>query len=97
METEELWWEKNRYLYGREIGGGTWICVAEMITTWRIMLCDTTSVFEYWCYPITEFDLVQVLVFAVRFSGVGDPHEGWVKHFPSGRRPRDPHELQYDR
>ena len=84
------WWGSEGYLYGREVALDLWICVAGMLTTWRIMLCDPYfSVHEFWCYPKTEFSPHVVVLYAEAFSGVGDPHEGWVKHHPSHRRPRD--------
>lgn len=82
----EIWWQRNGYLYGREIGGGLWICVAPMITTLRIMVCDEISVFEFWCYPYDSVSMGYVLTAAEEFNGNGDPAEGWVKHHPSGRR-----------
>ncbi len=80
------WWEENGYVAGKEIGGGLWVCVAPMITTWRIMICDPGSVFEFWCYPRGTHPVDAVLGFFDQFDGTGDPEPGWVKHHPSGRR-----------
>ena len=88
MIGSDWWWERERYLYGREVSEGLWICVAQMIHTWRIMLCDPGGVHEFWCYPQEEFSPHIVIIWAQEFSGQGDPHEGWVKHHPSHRRPR---------
>lgn len=80
------WWEEEGYLAGKEIGGGLWLCVAPMITTHRIMICDPGYVHEFWCYPYSHVPLDLVLGIFDRFDGKGDPGSGWVKHHPSGRR-----------
>lgn len=80
------WWEENGYVAGRELGGGLWVCVAPMITTWRLMICDPGTVHEFWCYPYDTVPLGYVLVAYENFDGTGDPADGWVKHHPSMRR-----------
>lgn len=83
---EQTWWEENGYLAGKEIGAGLWVCVAPMITTLRLMICDPWSVHEFWCYPYDTVPRDYVLAAYQRFDGHGDPADGWVKHHPSGRR-----------
>jgi hypothetical protein len=80
------WWEEHQYLAGREIGGGFWLCVARMITTHRLMVCQPDYVHEFWCYPYETVSLNYVLRAYADFDGTGDPLPGWVKHHPSGRR-----------
>lgn len=81
-----VWWEDQHYLAGKEIGGGLWLCVAPMITTRRLMICDPGSVHEFWCYPYDTASLEYVLAAWENFDGTGDPADGWVKHHPSHRR-----------
>lgn len=83
------WWRDQGYLAGKEIGGGLWTCVAPMITTHRLMVCDFAYVHAYWCYPYDMVPLDYVLEAWANFDGIGDPADGWVKHHPSRRR-REP-------
>lgn len=86
---EEPWWKEEGYFAGKEIGGGLWVVFAEMITTWRIMICDPGGVHEFWCYPKGGYPIdsyVKAWEVWDDFDGQGDPRDGWVKHFPSGRR-----------
>jgi hypothetical protein len=85
VATEVQWWEKQGYLCGKPIGGGLWICVASMVYTWRLMICDEGSVHEFYCYP-KERGLAPALEAYEAWEGVGDPLSGWVKHHPSERR-----------
>jgi hypothetical protein len=80
------WWQTNRYLYGRELSAGLWVCVAPMTTTLRLMVCDPGWVHEFWCYPYGLVPERYVLAAAEAFDGTGDPWDGWVKHHPSMRR-----------
>ena len=81
------WWDDNNgYLAGKELGAGLWVCVAPMVTTRRLMICDPTSVHEFWCYPYETASLEYVLRAFNEFDGRGDPAGGWVKHHPSHRR-----------
>jgi hypothetical protein len=88
------WWTKHGYLAGKQLTGDCrlplWLCVAEMAYTWRLMVCDQADagVHEFWCYPKEKFSNAEVIVFMFEFDGNGDPHEGWVKHHPSQRRPQ---------
>lgn len=79
------WWRKENYLAGKEIGGGLWVCMAQMVTTVRIMVCTPApegALHEFWCYP----DPWLAYVAYSTFDGKGDPGIGWVKHHPSHRR-----------
>lgn len=79
--TEE-WWQENYYLRGKEIGAGLWICLAPMLFTFRLMVCDPGGVHEFYCYP----DQQQAFDAFDAWNGEGDPLPGWVKHYPSMRR-----------
>lgn len=56
-EEEPLWWQENGYLAGKDVGGGWWVCLAEMAYTYRVMLCTPLYVGEHYCYPKDDFDL----------------------------------------
>jgi hypothetical protein len=87
--SERSWWQDEGYLAGREIGGGLWICVARMLFTFRLMVCDPGFVHDFYCYP----DLADVLLAFADWDGTGDPVDGWVRHHGSGRRrPEDLHQ-----
>lgn len=73
------WWQEQGYLYGRDIGDGMWICVAEMIFTWRLMLCTPDYVHDFYCYPKTELPLA--LSAAAQWDGESEPLPGWTRHF----------------
>lgn len=79
---EREWWEVNGYLAGRPIGNDTWICVAPMLYTFRLMLCTPDYVMDFYCYP----DRVRALSAFELWDGEGDPPDGWVKHHATGRR-----------
>ena len=82
---ETPWWVKENYLAGKEIGAGLWVCLAQMVTTVRLMVCTPApdgGLVEFWCYPHMDLAL---LAFDV-YDGHGDPAIGWVKHHPSHRR-----------
>lgn len=91
------WWEENGYLRGElvEPASDTWLCLAPMLFTYRLMLCDPGSVFQFWCYP-KELGLDHALHCFHEFAeacraltpgeALGDPLPGWVKHHPSHRR-----------
>jgi hypothetical protein len=72
------WWEEQGYLAGKEIGGGLWICLGRMIYTFRIMVCDPDSVYEFYCYPQT--DLALAFNAFVDWDGKNEPFEGWTRH-----------------
>lgn len=78
METP--WWKEHGYIAGKAIEGGLWLCVAPMIYTLRMMICDETSVMEFWCYPKNR--LGAVLIAFEGWDGKGPPMEGWTKHGP---------------
>lgn len=73
--TDRPWWVAQGYLYGRDIGEGLWICVAPMLFTFRLMLCTTEGVLDFYCYerPFTA------LAAAEAWAGTGEPVAGWVK------------------
>ena len=85
----DTWWAAEGYLMGKEIegSGGLWICLAEMITTYRVMICSPPpgAVYEFWCYPKGN-GLAAAIIAFTHFDGEGDPLDGWVKHHPSYRR-----------
>jgi hypothetical protein len=75
------WWRHHEYLAGRPIGGGLWICLAQMIFTTRLMLCDEWSVYEFYCYP-NEDDAWKAFA---SWDGKSRPFPGWVKYLsPAG-------------
>lgn len=76
------WWQEQGYLAGKEIGGDLWICLAPMLFTFRLMVCTTGFVHEFYCYP----DLLEAMEAYHAWDGQGDPFDGWVKHFPTMRR-----------
>lgn len=80
--TEE-WWQEHGYLAGKPIGGGLWICVARMLFTDRLLVCDEGSVYDFYCYEdrplaLEAFDL---------WDGTGEPLPGWTRHH-DWERPR---------
>lgn len=85
--TDEDWWVKQGYLAGKPLDEGLWICLADMMFTYRLMVCDPTpsGVHEFYCYP-KERGIVAALSAFFTWEGEGDPPDGWVKHHPSGRR-----------
>lgn len=91
------WWQDEGYCAATDLGADVWLCIAPRLYTWRLMLCDPFRVHEFWCYPIEEFDLRVVIDWMMEFAATGakgDPHEGWVKHHPSERRPRSTSERE---
>lgn len=78
------WWQKEKYLAGKQVEGDLWICLAKMMFTYRLMICDPGSVYEFYCYPYEN--LGRALDAFEKWDGHGDPIDGWVKHFPSERR-----------
>lgn len=86
-ETHQEWWEEQSYLKGKPIGGGLWVCLAPMMFTWRLMLCDPRpdGVHEFYCYP-KERGLEPALAAFDAWNGVGYPLDGWVKHHPGDER-----------
>lgn len=80
--TERTWWEENGYLAGKPLSDDIWICVAPMLFTFRLMICTTDYVFDFYCYP----SLARALEAFNAWTGRGDPLDGWVKHHGTGRR-----------
>lgn len=78
------WWERNGYLAGRPIGDGLWICLASMIFTNRLMVCDEWTVFDFWCYP-HELGLSVAREAWSTWDGIGEPIEGWVRGHVNGQ------------
>lgn len=79
-ETPDEWWMSHGYHAGKEIGDGLWICLAPMIFTYRLMVCDPTSVYNFYCYPREDF------AYAMRawdeWDGKSDPLPGWTRRHP---------------
>lgn len=71
------WWEKHGYLAGKPIQDGLWICLAPMIFTIRLMICDEGSVYDFYCYPQSNLGLA----FAAfdEWDGKGKPIDGWLR------------------
>ena len=58
IETEKNeWWYEQGYPFGRQLDDGRWICVVEMIFTWRVMICTPDSVEYFVCYPKENYHL----------------------------------------
>lgn len=85
--TADEWWVQQGYLAGKPLEGGLWVCLADMMFTYRLMLCDPTpgGVHEFYCYP-KERGLVSALTAFFAWDGEGDPQDGWVKAMPGERR-----------
>lgn len=84
-ETTPEWWEKHNYLAGKEIGEGSWLCLAPMIYTFRVMVCDPWGAMEFYCYD----NLIDAAAAFHMWDGQGEiPMPGWTKHHgsPAGRR-----------
>jgi len=73
------WWEEHGYLRGKPIGDdGLWICLAKMMFTYRLMICTTDGVLDFYCYPRPLLPIA-LAAFEV-WDGEGHPIDGWVKH-----------------
>ena len=69
------WWAGQGYIYGRDIGDGLWICVAPMLFTFRLMLCTTGYVLDFYCYE----RMTAALDAASDWDGRSEPAAGWLK------------------
>lgn len=76
--TAELaWFQEQGYLGARPLGGGIWIAITRMLFTWRVMLCDTSNVYEFYCYT----DLEDAMDAYDRWDGGPvNPVPGWTRH-----------------
>ena len=76
--TTPAWWQKHGYLAGKPIGNGMWVCIVEMIFTYRAMVCDEQWVGEFWCYsPDRLGDLLGAFE---EWDGTGPPLPNWTRH-----------------
>jgi hypothetical protein len=76
------WWAEHGYVAGRQLDAQYWVCVAEMIFTWRLMLCDPGSVHDFYCYSSKGEALEAVAI----WDGYTDPPGQWIRHHATGRR-----------
>jgi hypothetical protein len=76
----DAWWQKEHYLAGRPLDVGAWLCVVEMLFTFRVMVCTPPpfgGVQEFYCYP----SLADAMACFDTWEGVGmNPVEGWTRH-----------------
>lgn len=75
-DTQTDWWAEHGYLAGREIGGGLWMCVAPMIFTYRVMVCDPGSVYDHACYE----RLSDALEAYEQWDGQGQPPGPYTRY-----------------
>lgn len=88
---DDEWWKAHGYLAGRPLGGGMWMCVAPMIFTFRVMVCDPTFAREFYCYHQLE----DALACFEQWDGVNDnPVPGWSKYHGSLGQERWPDRAQ---
>lgn len=73
--SERSWWQQNGYIYGRQLDDELWVCVAPMLFTFRLMLCTSGYVLDFYCYENPH----DALNAALLWDGKSEPIEGWVK------------------
>jgi len=75
----QAWWEEQGYLDGRPLEAGLWLCLTEMLFTYRVMVCTPPpwgGVQSFYCYRSLDdarrcFDA---------WDGVGvNPVPGWTR------------------
>ena len=70
------WWQEMGYRAGRQLDDRYWLCLAEMIFTWRVMLCDTGTVYDFCCFE----DLAEAQDCFEQWDGKGVPPGHWTRH-----------------
>lgn len=83
-----FWWEECGYIAGACVNEetDTWVCVAPMLFTYRLMICTPAplgGVQEFWCYEQAA-DALKAFDAFVEAGAKGDPLPGWTKHHPRG-------------
>jgi hypothetical protein len=75
-----------RGAYVARLDDHRWVGVTAFIFTYAVVwgwIGDPHAVHEErWCYPTPG----QAFAAAATWDGTGDPADGWLRHFPSGRR-----------
>lgn len=81
---EPPWWHTHGYLAGRQLcppdalNVELWLCVAPMLYTYRVMVCDPGSVYAFVCYPRT-LGLDHALRAWQAWDGCSDPPPGYSR------------------
>jgi hypothetical protein len=87
-EEEPVWWRKHGYLAGKHLEGPFWMCVREMIYTYRVMVCTEDSAdLEFYCYPKTRPGLSLAMQAFASWDGKnGDDvvPDGYTRHHTRG-------------
>ena len=75
--TEVEWWQAHGYLAARELEGGLSVCLARMVYTYRVMVCDEGGVYQFCCYPLE--DISTAIVAWSIWDGTSEPVEGYTR------------------
>jgi hypothetical protein len=70
------WFIDNHYFAGRPPEGDLWLVVAEMIYTWRVMVCDDTTVYDFCCFQ----ELRDAITCWAVWDGKGTPPGNWTRY-----------------